>query len=805
MKYWGTTADFIANGGKGVPVGTVLDLQGDIVAGDNLGVRWKKTATTGTASTRVNISTFNDALGYQWKLVCGEKTEIETFDDLQTLQPEDGDFPKKFICVERANAEYLLQPSGYVALAGDVTFANGRVAALQIDGYASVLNFGVYDGVDVSPLIAVAANSGRAARYLLRGDYTAITKAAITKSNVTLDFSGSTFDCTELEYDKTTVGGGAFVEFSGVNNGVAAVSDSSILSGQQSISVSDTSGINVGDIARVYSLEVVYSNSSVSSYQTHITTVTAIVGSTVYLEHPFILEWDTSTYPASIEYTTPINNCFVVGGNIIGGGATESPLDNNRGQSGIFFYGVKDFGVKDTSFNNLYAAAAITERSINGEFDHISMIGRGYDVTPVEGINSSWYGVYAIRSRNVTTTRSSGVRMRHVCDAAQSIDVTQFNNTSTDSHKAAFGSHESVYNLNVSLNSVNGGEAGVAFRAYSGKISQNNITAYTPITMSNMLSGERGGSLIISGNTQLKSTGSNGTIYVTAAFNSLQIKNNNIESSTTDGVKLDSYDLENINISGNDFIGVAGVSHVLPTLGTFSNITIKNNSFNGYTGRAVQLKGSSLPSLPAENIKISGNDFTPSGDGINAILLRGDGYFGDNVYVTDNNQFGSDRAMLSITTYSRFSSLPVVEQNGQSLKTDQVDRVVNYALSGSVPSGSTVLKGSIITRSTQQSGQPYKWVALTGGTNATFSGITCDTTAGSSSITIYGNSTTGVIRGSYITIAGAGSGGLDLSARVDSISDDMVTAEIDSTASTTTSAAAVSATSATFGVVSTVS
>jgi hypothetical protein len=131
MKYWGTTAHFIANGGKGVPVGTVLDLQGDIVAGDNLGVRWKKTANTGTASTRVNISTFNDATGYQWVLVCGEKTEIETFDDLQTLQPEDGDFPKKFICVERANDEYLLQPSDYVALAGDVTFANGRVAALQ--------------------------------------------------------------------------------------------------------------------------------------------------------------------------------------------------------------------------------------------------------------------------------------------------------------------------------------------------------------------------------------------------------------------------------------------------------------------------------------------------------------------------------------------------------------------------------------------------------------------------------------------------------------------------------------------------
>lgn len=141
MKQWTTTQDFITYGGKGLPVGAVLDLHGDSTVGDNSGTRWKKTAQTGTASTRVNVSTFNDATGSQWVLVCGDNTEIETFIDLQTLQPEDGDFPKKFICVERANAEYLLQPAGYVALSGDVTFANGRVGALQIDGEINTANF----------------------------------------------------------------------------------------------------------------------------------------------------------------------------------------------------------------------------------------------------------------------------------------------------------------------------------------------------------------------------------------------------------------------------------------------------------------------------------------------------------------------------------------------------------------------------------------------------------------------------------------------------------------------------------------
>ena len=49
---------------------------------------------------------------------------------------------KQFTVAERANAAYTLQPAGYVALAGDATLANGRVAELQIDGEANVLKFG---------------------------------------------------------------------------------------------------------------------------------------------------------------------------------------------------------------------------------------------------------------------------------------------------------------------------------------------------------------------------------------------------------------------------------------------------------------------------------------------------------------------------------------------------------------------------------------------------------------------------------------------------------------------------------------
>jgi hypothetical protein len=74
--------------------------------------------------------------------------DVDTFANLAASNPiQTG---QRFICRERANAEYILQASGYVALTGDVTFANGRIGALQLDvGNAYVEWFSSpQDGVD---------------------------------------------------------------------------------------------------------------------------------------------------------------------------------------------------------------------------------------------------------------------------------------------------------------------------------------------------------------------------------------------------------------------------------------------------------------------------------------------------------------------------------------------------------------------------------------------------------------------------------------------------------------------------------
>jgi len=72
--------------------------------------------------------------------------EFETFAELAaSKQTKVG---TRFVCRERANAEYILQASGYTALAGDVTFANGLVGALQVTGEVNLSFFGVLQNAE---------------------------------------------------------------------------------------------------------------------------------------------------------------------------------------------------------------------------------------------------------------------------------------------------------------------------------------------------------------------------------------------------------------------------------------------------------------------------------------------------------------------------------------------------------------------------------------------------------------------------------------------------------------------------------
>lgn len=85
----------------------------------------------------------------------------QTFADMESLRPNKTG--QEFICQERANARYILQPVSYLAQTGDVTFANGRVGALQIDGWINIRWMGATELTDSTTAIQNALDRAASA------------------------------------------------------------------------------------------------------------------------------------------------------------------------------------------------------------------------------------------------------------------------------------------------------------------------------------------------------------------------------------------------------------------------------------------------------------------------------------------------------------------------------------------------------------------------------------------------------------------------------------------------------------------
>lgn len=90
--------------------------------------------------------------------------EFETFAELEaSKQTKVG---TRFICRERANAEYILQASGYTALVGDVTFSNGLIGELQVNTGTQITTVSLINSVATYPVDTVINTTG----YTTSGD-----------------------------------------------------------------------------------------------------------------------------------------------------------------------------------------------------------------------------------------------------------------------------------------------------------------------------------------------------------------------------------------------------------------------------------------------------------------------------------------------------------------------------------------------------------------------------------------------------------------------------------------------------------
>jgi hypothetical protein len=611
----------------------------------------------------------------------------------------------------------------------------------------------------------------------------------VTTSNVHLDLTGSEIDCTNLAYDKSFNGGGAWLKFRGflTHNTTATAS---IVAGAKVVALTSVGGAVVGDIVRLHSTEVDYNNGTAISYKVDINRIAAINSLNVTLDYPILRAWDDAAHPISVEIIRPIIDCSVIGGTITGGGLTESPLSNGRGQQAFFFYGVVNVSVKKSIVKNMYANAMSTERCINVVFDKNEITGRDYNVVPVEGVNSSWYGMYGIRSRNVKMSKNTGLRTRHLCDAAQCINVTQTLNESTDSHRAAFGTHEAVFNCIIKTNTCFSGYSGLTFRAYNGIVHGNILIADTAITTSVMDSGYIAGPLSIKNN-YMETTNTSANMYISGMHSLLSISNNEIIAAGA-GIWISAVDIINTSIKGNVISAASSGVEIANNKIIIDGLTISNNEIYNYTVNGLKIRGAINASSPAKNIKVSNNTFLPVFEGATAaVLFRQEGYYGDGVIISLNTGRNDSSVTVQLQDIANFSSHPIVEFN-DAFQTTNTNRVIWDNSSATLADRATVLRGSIINKTAPASGQPSSYTVTSEGTYGTVTGVTGAITAASNQLVLTGNTSAKILAGQFINVAGSGSGGVSKPYRVLAISDDLTTCTLGDTAATTVSGEAIS-------------
>jgi len=677
-----------------------------------------------------------------------------------------------------------------------------RTLAARFAEVANVLDFGAVGNGSTNDSTAVQAaatslSSGGTLYFPPGRTYKINTAILISVSNVHVEMTGAIIDASALTYTATR-GSGAVFRFVG-STVLSTTLSASAAQYDRTLTLTSVTGVVAGDIIRCTSTLEQYRNSTAIAYYFDVNRVMSISGSVVTLEVPVNMALSTSGPTVSVVVRRPVTNVSVTGGRLIGGGDMEN-LDNSIGQCGLWFENVAGARIRGTTFDGFQGIAVGTETCTDIVCDDITMYGIADSATIVEGENSGFYGISFLRSRRCSTSRIHGIRVRHVVDATTCIDVSQEDCLGARTHRGAFGSHEGTHELIVNNCRAVDCYAGGVSRAFTSIWTNNNFDANggAAITTSEMLSTGAVGTMVVKDNKLRSRAPSFGVgVSITGVFSPLVIADNEITGPTA-GVRFDCAVITNAVIRNNDMDGAIGVdvqqTSTSENLNSFVGMVIEDNRWTNYTTSGVVLRGSLLITAPANRIFIRRNMGIPSPGASGAgILLRADGWYGEDVEITDNTQLGDTSVVVSICPSAPWliKSAPVVERNTESTKSTNTHRVVGSNTSASYVSGATVLKGQILNRSQPGTATIFGYIVTTAGTEGTLSGVTSSIDIGVSTTTVNlsGNTISKVYPGCYITVAGAGVAAATLQTRVTAVAANYNSCTIETAASTTVVAA----------------
>lgn len=699
---------------------------------------------------------------------------------------------------------------------GDLTF-DGEPVMKKPDGFINVQDYGVdltgatADTTAINNAVSALVAEGGGTLYFPPGTYNHPTEIEITDDNIVLEFApGAVFDCSSLSYNASVRASGNAFEF----KGDGPVADTTISSagskGDDTVVVADATGIAVGQILVIRSDEELQAQGGEAAFNTHITRVTSVSGTTIGIQHMLERDLPVATFTVDAKFYTPIKGCGVKGKARFEGGGVDASLSPGLGRVGIAAQAFDEFSVEgQIEFDGFQGYAIYADKGLGFSCSGLNILGLPEDETAGAG-QEGFYGVVTNRVRDVLMKGSVGTRVRHVFDGAECHFMQQESSAGYETHGAAFGCHEGVFELYGDRLYSSHCHSGWINRAFSMKLTNFDFLDCTTRGIYDQYanSGDVPGSMYVEFGTITVPPSSANAVQLLGAYDGFVFRHVRVEAGARP-MSLRFQTLKNFDISHNTLKQLSGAAFrscmEFTSLGGsdaplehIENGKLNFNTLIDYTQNGITFQGADDVTQPADNIEFVGNVGIPGSGGTACIFLADGFWYGDHILTRGNQIIGSDDRPVFVDTSDngRFRSSPIVLDNygavvGEGVTSYGAERVVGEGTGTTLTGSATVLQGSIIRRRNPGDGDNTEWICTTAGTEGSFSGVTGSISSGSTTLTLTGNDAVKAYVGSFVTVAGAGAGSADLTSRIVSISADYATATLATAASTTVSGAAV--------------
>jgi hypothetical protein len=192
-------------------------------------------------------------------------------------------------------AKFTLQPSGYVALAGDVTLANGSVAALQTGDIVTVSSFGAINNATIQLAVDRAKAEAKTNVFVPLIDTEIEISSAINGVNCVLDidFNGNTLYPTAAAFSVVSMEGGFDIDSTNISALTNVVVDGANVT---QVTTTDYNLFSVGDVVKITSSDLIPTLHSADrklgqyGVVSSISTNTLVLDSEIYEENLYITD-----------------------------------------------------------------------------------------------------------------------------------------------------------------------------------------------------------------------------------------------------------------------------------------------------------------------------------------------------------------------------------------------------------------------------------------------------------------------------------------------------------------------------------